>query len=1227
MRITFPDELPISGRRDDIAAAVRDHQVVVVAGETGSGKTTQLPKICLDMGRGREQVIGHTQPRRLAARTVAHRIAEELEVQLGTAVGYQVRFTDRAGADTRIKLMTDGILLNEIQRDRDLSRYDTLIIDEAHERSLNIDFLLGYLKQLLPRRPDLRLLITSATIDPERFAAHFGGAPIVEVSGRTYPVETRYRPVDKESDQTQAIIDAVRELDSEARGDTLVFLSGEREIRDTADALEGLRLRDTEVLPLYSRLATADQHRVFQPHRTRRIVLATNVAETSLTVPGIRYVIDPGTARISRYSNRTKVQRLPIEPISRASADQRKGRCGRTQDGICIRLYSEEDYLARPRFTDPEILRTSLASVILQMAALRLGEVARFPFVDPPDQRQVRDGVQLLHELGALNPRAKNPRKRLTPIGRTLARLPVDPRLARMLVEADRTGCLREAMVIVSALSIQDPRERPLEHQQAADAKHRRFADPASDFVGWLNLWRYVRERQRELSSNQFRKLCRSEYLNYLRIREWQDVHAQLRQLIRPLGMTLNSAEADPDRVHQALLSGLLSQLGMYDPARRDYDGARGARFRIFPGSALARTPPDWVMAAELVETSQLFARTVARIDPAWAERLAGPLLKRTYSEPHWSKNRASVVAFERVTLYGLPLAADRRVAYGRIDPTVSRELFIRHALVQGEWRTRHRFQRENRELLAEVTELEERSRRRDIVVDEEDLFAFYDERIPDDVVSGAHFDSWWKQQRRRSPDLLTFDRAALIRGDAAAVSAEAYPDVWTSGEVSLPLSYTFEPGAARDGVTVDVPLSKLPALSAEDFEQQVPGHREELVTELIRTLPKQLRRRLVPAPDHARRALAAIDADGFAATSLYEAVARQLTRHTGIAVARDDFRPERLPPYLRLHVRVLDDDGSVVAEGPDLDDLKQRLRPRSEELLSQAASGLEATGRTEWDLGALPRTFQVRRDDAVVTGYPTLVDEGRSVGVRVALTPWEQRRDMALGTRRLLLLAIASPLPALVKRLDNRTKLELTAYPYGGIGPLLDDCLTASVDALVRRHGGPAWDPEGFERLSELVRADLFELLESVLVKVRSILGHTQTVRSQLDGLRDDRFAALVEDVRAQVDRLVGKGFVTWAGVDRLADVDRYLQAGELRLAKAPADLTRDAESMLVVQELEDRWHDLLDAAPPDTDPAGLDDIGWMLEELRVSLFAQRLRTAYPVSAKRIRKALDSVP
>src|SRR3954470_17486271 len=1077
-RVSYPDELPVSARRDDIAAAIRDHQVVIVAGETGSGKTTQLPKICLELGRGVEGMIGHTQPRRIAARSVADRIAEEIGTPLGETVGYQVRFTDRSSRDTLVKVMTDGILLAELQHDRSLSAYDTIIIDEAHERSLNVDFLLGYLKQLLPRRPDLKVVITSATIDPERFAEHFVDAngkpaPIVEVSGRTYPVEIRYRPLVEEPDdldeegelvvrdQTEAIVDAVRELVGEGPGDILVFLPGEREIRDTADVLAKVTTRPTDafdVVPLYARLSSAEQHRVFEPHGRRRVVLATNVAETSLTVPGIRYVVDAGVARISRYSVRTKVQRLPIEPVSQASANQRSGRCGRVEAGVCIRLYSEEDFESRPEFTDPEILRTNLASVILQMTALGLGDVARFPFVDPPDQRNVKAGVQLLEELGALVA------GRLTPLGRQLVALPVDPRLARMVTEAARRGCLREVLVITAALSLQDPRERPADQQAQADQKHARFKDETSDFLTWLNLWRYVREQQRELSSSAFRRMCRAEYLNYLRIREWQELESQLRQVAKQLDLEVGrpADEPDADGIHQSLLSGLLSHIGLRDPERRDYLGARNARFSIFPGSGLFRKQPQFLMAAELVETSKLWARVNAGIKPEWAEELGAHLVKRTYSEPHWSKKRGAVMARERVTLYGVPLVVDRLVSYAPVDPVLSRELFIRHALVYGEWSTRHPFLARNRELLDEVEDLESRARRRDILVDEHTLFDFYDERVDASAVSAAHFDTWWKQARRTNPDLLTFEPAMLVNDSADLVTEDDYPDHWREGDLSLPLTYQFDPGSPTDGVTVDIPVAVLNQVDAEPFTWQVPGLREDLVVALIRSLPKHLRVSFVPAPNVARAFLAAASPGE---ESLLDALERYLRSTTGVLVPRDAWDLTKVPDHLRPTFRVLDGRGTVVAAGKDLEALKAPLRPKFAEAMAQAASssGLDVSGQTSWTFGTLERTFTQSRAGHEVRGFPAVVDEGTTVGVRVLGSEEEQEASHRRGLRRLLMLTIPSPTKAVADGLSNADRLGLAGSPYPTIDDLLDDCVAAAVDALVERHG-PTWDQAEYD-------------------------------------------------------------------------------------------------------------------------------------------------------------------
>jgi ATP-dependent helicase HrpA len=1248
VRIHFPPDLPVSARRDDIAEAIRDHQVVIVAGETGSGKTTQLPKICLALGRGDSgapggAMIGHTQPRRIAARSVAERIAEELGSDLGETVGYQVRFTDRTSKQSRVKVMTDGILLAELQHDRMLKRYDTLIIDEAHERSLNIDFILGYLRRLLPQRPDLKLVITSATIDPERFAEHFADAqgrpaPIIEVSGRTFPVEVRYRPLQEEAyddeegepvlrDQTEAIDDAVTELLADTAGDILVFLPGEREIRDTADVLkrkaEGPRGFD--IVPLYSRLSSAEQHRVFERHTRRRVVLATNVAETSLTVPGITGVIDTGLARISRWSSRTKVQRLPIEPVSQASAQQRSGRCGRVAAGVAIRLYSEEDFLGRPEFTEPEILRTSLASVILQMTSLGLGQVDRFPFVDPPDNRAVRAGVQLLEELGALVPDAtgRGRAPRLTGVGRKLARLPIDPRLARMILEADRTGCLREVLVVTAALSIQDPRERPVEHRARADQLHARFRDPRSDFMAWLNLWRHLREKQQEMGSSAFRRMCREEHLNYLRVREWQDFESQLRQVAKQVGLKPGKPAdvPDADGIHQALLSGLLSHIGLRDAERRDYLGARGARFAIFPGSGLFKSQPDLVMAAELVETSRLWGRQNAAIDPLWAERLGGDLVKRSYSEPHWSKKRASALAHERVSLYGVPLIADRLVPLGRHQPDVARELFIRHALVQGEWHTRHRFRETNRRLLEEAEELEHRARRHDIVVDEETLFDFYDARVPAQVVSGAHFDTWWKQERRSRPDLLTFDPAMLVHDRADEVRPEDFPDEWHEGAMSLPLRYHFEPGHDADGVTIEVPLATLNTVGAAPFTWNVPGLRHELVTAMIRALPKQLRVNFVPAPDVARRFLEDVPPGE---EPLVPALSRYLRSLTGVHVPEDAWDENKVPAHLLPTFRVLDDSGREVGAGKDLEALKQPLRPSFDRAMRQVAdeSGMTATGQTTWTFGTIAPSFTQTRAGHEVHGFPALVDEGSTVGLRVTASADEQEAHHRLGVRRLLLLAVPSPTARLVEGLDNNAKLALAASPYPNVRALIEDCVTAAAGELVDQ-ADAVRDPAAFADLVARARADLPERAAAVLAQVIHVLAEWRPVEKALHGRVDLAQLPAMTDLRAQLAGLVYPGFIADAGPAALRDYPRYLRAMTGRLERL-SELARDRDLMSRIDPLQRAWQHRVDALAEGR-PMGADlrRVRWMLEEYRVSLWAQALGTSQPVSDARIRKAL----
>ncbi|RFZ65913.1 ATP-dependent RNA helicase HrpB [Mycobacterium marinum] len=1240
--ITYPD-LPVSERRQEIAEAIRANQVVVVAGETGSGKTTQLPKICLDIGRGVRGTIGHTQPRRLAARTVAQRIADELQTPLGDAVGYAVRFTDQVSERTLVKLMTDGILLAEIQRDRRLLRYDTLILDEAHERSLNIDFLLGYLRELLPRRPDLKLIVTSATIEPQRFAAHFGGAPIIEVSGRTYPVAIRYRPLEvpvstgspedssdpddpdheivrtETRDEVEAIVDAVHELQNEAPGDVLVFLSGEREIRDTAEALSGLE--HTEVLPLYARLPTAEQQKVFAPHTGRRVVLATNVAETSLTVPGIRYVVDPGNARISRYSRRLKVQRLPIEPISQASAAQRAGRCGRVAPGICIRLYSEDDFAARPQYTDPEILRTNLAAVILQMAALQLGEIENFGFLDPPDRRSVRDGVQLLQELGAFDPTGA-----ITDLGRRLARLPVDPRLGRMILQAGVEGCLREVLVLAAALTIPDPRERPTDREEAARQKHARFADEDSDFMSYLNLWRYLGEQRRALSRSAFRRMCRNEFLHYLRIREWQDLVGQLRSICRDLGLAESGPQSDdpaePARVHAALLAGLLSHVGMRREDGREYLGARNSRFVLAPGSVLTKRPPRWVVVAELVETSRLYGRIAARIQPEVVERVAGELAQRSHSEPHWDAKRGEVMAYERVTLYGLPLAARRRVGYSRVEPTVARQLFIRHALVEGDWQTRHHFFADNARLRTQLEELEERARRRGLLVDDDDVYELYDARIPAEVVSARHFDTWWKKQRHQTPDLLTFTRNELLRSDDPADTDR--PDAWQTDDAALPLTYRFEPGAADDGVTVHVPVDVLARLGDDQFAWQVPALREELVTELIRSLPKDLRRNFVPAPDAARAVLAGIDP---AKEPLLQALQRELRRRSGVLVPIDAFDLTKLPPHLRVNFAVESADGTEVARGKDLKALQAELAAPAQRAVADAVAGdLERKGLRAWpdDVDELARVVERSVGGRAVRGFPGFVDQGSHVDLRVFATSAERDHAMAPGTRRLVRLGVAAPLKAVERQLDPRTRLLLGTNPDGSLTALLDDCADAATDALTP---GPVWTRAEFVALCADVAKALVPMTIDIVGRVAKVLAAAQEVQLALPAKPPSAQTDAIADIRAQLDRLVPPGFVAATGRAHLGDLARYLIAIRRRLDRLPHAVAADRDRMERVQAVVEAYDELVHALPlARASAADVRDIGRQIEELRVSLWAQQLGTPRPVSEQRIYRAIDAV-
>ena len=1225
--IVFPESLPVSQRKAEIEKLLSEHQVIVVAGETGSGKTTQLPKMCLELGLGNLGTIGHTQPRRIAARSVAARIAEELQTEIGDLVGYKVRFNDQISDNTQIKLMTDGILLAEIQTDRFLNQYSCLIIDEAHERSLNNDFILGYLKQLLPRRPNLKVIITSATIDVERFSKHFNNAPIIEVSGRTYPVEVRYRPVadEEDQDQLQGILNAVDELQAEGRGDILIFMNGEREIRDTAEALQKQNLKHTEILPLFARLSAQEQNKIFHPSGLNRIVLATNVAETSLTVPGIKYVIDPGTARISRYSYRTKVQRLPIEPISQASANQRKGRCGRVSEGICIRLYSEEDFNNRPEFTDPEILRTNLASVILQMTALGLDDIEAFPFVDAPDKRHIQDGVKLLEELGAFETvQTKSGEKRLlTTIGRQLAQLPVDPRLAKMLLSAVDFGSVYEVMIIVSALSIQDPRERPTDKQQASDEKHRRFADKKSDFLAFLNLWHYVQEQQKELTKNQFRRQCQKDFLNYLRIREWQDIYQQIRLAVREMGLPINSEKAEYQQIHTALLSGLLSHIGLKEAEKQQYLGARNAHFAIFPNSVLFKKQPKWVMAAELVETSKLWGRMVAEIEPEWIEPLAEHLTKKSYSEPRWSKSRGAVIADEKVSLYGVPIVAARPVNYGAIDPRVSREIFIQSALVEGDWNTKHKFFKQNQQLIREVEELEHKSRRRDILVDERTLFEFYDQRIGTEVVSQKHFDTWWKKAEKQDPELLNFERSFLINDDAEQVSKLDFPNFWHQGNLKLKLTYQFEPGTDADGVTVHIPLPLLNQVEMTGFDWQIPGLREELVIALIKSLPKSYRRNFVPAPNYAQAFLGrAVPLE----KPLLDTLIYELRRMTSVTVEAEHWNWEQIPSHLKMTFRVVDENGKKIAESMNLDELKFSLKDRVQESISAVADdGIEQSGLHIWSFAELPQCYEQKQRGFSVKAFPAIVDEKDAVGIKLFETEFEQAVAMQQGLRRLLLLNVPSPIKYLHEKLPNKAKLGLYFTPFGRVLDLIDDCIACAVDKLIADFGGFVWNEEGFNKLRDFIRENLNEVTVDIAQKVEQILTLTHQLNQRLKGKMDFTMAFALSDMKSQISGLIYQGFVQKSGYARLPDLLRYLQAIDKRMDKLAQDVNRDRAAMLRVEQVQQAYQQLLAKLPkskPISDEVA--EIRYMIEELRVSLFAQQLGTKYQVSDKRILNIIE---
>ncbi|SEA18665.1 ATP-dependent helicase HrpA [Thiothrix caldifontis] len=1206
----YPEELPVAARRTEIIKAIAEHQVVIICGETGSGKTTQLPKMCLELGRGVDGFIGHTQPRRIAARSVAARIAEELKVQLGQQVGYKVRFHDRCSPDSYVKLMTDGILLAEIQQDRYLKQYDTLIIDEAHERSLNIDFLLGYLKWLLPKRRDLKVIITSATIDPERFSQHFDNAPIINVSGRTYPVDIRYRPLvdvdaeeEFERDQTQAILDAVDELGCEAPGDILVFLPGEREIRETAEALRKHHPPATEILPLYARLSNEEQHRIFEPHGRRRIVLSTNVAETSLTVPGIKYVVDSGYARISRYSWRAGVQRLPIEKVSQASANQRSGRCGRVSNGIAIRLYSEDDYLKRPVFTEPEILRTNLAAVILQLATMWTADVENFPFVEPPDTRLIRDGYKLLFELGAVDVDYN-----VTPSGHQLAKLPLDPRFGRMLLAAHDNGALREVLIIVSALTLQDPRERPLDKQQASDEKHARFKDEHSDFLGFLKLWDYFHEQRKHLSQRKFRELCQKEFLSYMRLREWHDIHTQLHQMVLEMGGKENETAASYDAIHLSLLTGLLSNIGMKDE-EREYIGAGGRKFHLFPASNLRKKPPQWIMAAELVETSRLFGRTLAKIQPEWIEKLAAHLLRHHYTEPHWEQKQAQVAAFERTSLYGITITPRRKVSYGRIDPVVCREIFIRHALVYGEYRTPAPFFQHNAELIAAIETLEAKGRRRDILADEHRLYAFYDERLPAHIVNGHSFERWRKKAEQHNNKLLYLNRDYLMQREAGHETSGQFPDTLSIQGMILPLRYHFDPKAEDDGVTVRLPLLGLNQLNPIRFEYLVPGMLEEKITALIRALPKHIRKQFVPAPDYARACMEAIQPSD--TLPLQTALEKQLLRMTGNQIPPEAWSEVALETHLQMRFEIADEAGNVIRSGRDLETLRGKVRQQTRaELAAKPVQSIERVGITTWDFGDLPEFYWLETGGTKLRTWPALVDASNSVSIRLFDNEVDANHAHWQGVLRLFWLTLPAEVKDVPKYIPQMQTLCLH-YAATGKCDELKESLTRYVFRQVFNDYLTIRKQDSFTHALSECRSQIFPQTQDTARLVAPILALYHDLRKQLKGKVQPTWLEALTDISEQLNHLVYVGFLDEVSPDALRHFPRYLKGIQRRLQKLAENPTKDRALRIQVQPYWDQWKT--------ASSRNLNEYRWMLEEFRVSLFAQELGTARPVSAKRL--------
>lgn len=1214
LKFDFDAALPIVAHREEIARALQEHQLIVVCGATGSGKTTQLPKICLEAGRGALGLIGHTQPRRIAARAIASRVAAELGTNVGGAVGFQVRFTDRTGPDCRLKVMTDGILLRELEHDRQLRNYDTLIIDEAHERSLNIDFLLGVLNRVLPQRPELRVIITSATIDPQRFAEFFGGAPIIEVSGRSYPVEVRYRPLigddeDSELSLTEGIVAAVQELDREDRGDVLVFLPGEKQIREASEAIGKARLHTTEVLPLYSRLSTRDQELIFEKHGARRIVLATNVAETSLTVPGMRHVVDSGLARISRYSVRGKVQRLPIEPISQASAEQRKGRAGRESPGICIRLYAQDDFVVRAPFTPPEVLRTNLASVILQMAALELGEPQDFPFVDPPDTRLINDGYKLLQELKAVDEA-----RHVTSLGRQISTLPLDPRLARMLLAASHHRCVAEMLILAAFLAAQDPRERPAEAQAQADQKHAAFADPRSDFIGVLNLWKAFAEQSAALSGSQLRKWCRENFLSFIRMREWQELQRQLGDIAGELELRPNQLPAEYNDLHQAILTGFLGNIGVLDE-RREYEGARGSRFVIAPGTPLAAKPPRWVVAANLMETTRLYARMVAAVEPPWIEAAAEHLIKRSYSEPHWVEERGFVAAFESTSLYGLTLSSRRRVNYGSVAPREAQQIFVREALVEGHARLRTSFVEQNRRLRSEVEQLEAKLRRRDVLVDEQAMTDFYLQRLPEQVHSVATLEKWL---RGHPADALLMSRADLMRRDVPEVAASTHPDSLGLAGNELPLDYVFEPGNARDGITVTLPLPLLATATPADFAAPIPGWRIEKITELLRALPKPVRKAFVPVPEHAARAAAEIDTRH---PDFYAALADWINRSGGLSLTAEQLAALPIPDALRFNIRVVDLGGAQLAEGRDLLALKRGIR----RVEGERSGGKPDTVHRRWDFGEVPAQQIVHRRGLRFTVYPTLRDHGDGVEITEAGSAADAEDSLRPAVLRLAMLALPEQFKYARKRFAEDRDIVLLGQGLNTARPVVEslaerafsDCFLSEDTALPRA-------ADQFEALLDRHRSSFGEVVDRVLAHARETLRELRNVRQKLAALDNPAFQAVHQDARAQLKTLVPENFPSGVPAVLWQHLPRYLKALTRRLDKVQGNQKRDAELMARVRPAMRALEQVSAQVHRDEQHAEIARLQWLIEELRVSLFAQDLKTAVPVSEKRIAEQIE---